>query len=349
MAEEKFKVSERSDRTFIEESPILTLIIGEDGTIKDVNNAVLACLGYAKDELVGKRALDYVVPEQRRSVAEQIENDSHEKERLEKVWAVKAKDGSIHKLMVRIAHKKIRDRDYPNGTLITGIDITRKIQAEEGRRESKRNLEYLFNSLQDFLFILDDQGHILFANHAAQKSLGYATKEIIGKDLVTICLPSRREEARTFIAEARSRGFDTCSIPLLAVNGDLIPLIPVETKITYVKWGGKDALFCIAREITTKTHIRKQLEKTRNELELRVYKRTIELSNAIIETNHEIYKHKQTEAHLRTPAHFRRPARPHRPLLSAGEDQTVGAEQTRKVGATQIPTKRGDPACWRSD
>ncbi|MEM2998001.1 MAG: PAS domain S-box protein, partial [Thermoproteota archaeon] len=62
-------------RFLFEQGPNVNVLIGLDGLIKDVNSRWLKELGYSKEEVVGRPALDFVVPGDKAKVAAQLEKD----------------------------------------------------------------------------------------------------------------------------------------------------------------------------------------------------------------------------------------------------------------------------------
>ena len=110
-----------------------------------------------------------------------------------------------------------------------------------------RNLETLFESIDDMLFILGQDGAILHANTATMESLGYSLDELRTMNVLDVHPPKQREQAQK-IVEAMLAGKDTlCNIPLFKKSGQTIP---VETKITKGIWDGKPVLFGITRNVS---------------------------------------------------------------------------------------------------
>lgn len=122
-----------------------------------------------------------------------------------------------------------------------------RLQAGERLRMTRENLQVLFDSIQDFLFVLDDGGGILHLNPAAEQRLGYSTGELLGKPVTEVHPPEQREEAIRIIGDMLADQRDFCPIPLLSRGGDCIP---VETKVVRAKWNGEEALLGISRDIT---------------------------------------------------------------------------------------------------
>ncbi len=125
--------------------------------------------------------------------------------------------------------------------------VIARLQVEGKLAESRRNLEILFNTLDDFLFILDADGCILHVNRAVERRLGYSAKKLTGLSVLRVHSAERREEAATIVSDMLAGKRETCPIPLITKDG---MLIPVETKISWGQWSGKKALFGLSRDIT---------------------------------------------------------------------------------------------------
>jgi len=129
--EEALRESEKKYRFLYEESPAISFIIGTDGIIKDVNRALLKEFDYSKDEIIGKHAIDFVVPEQREKVSTLLENDFKGEYTPETDIGIYAKDGSIHTVLFSPGQALLYEGNVPTSILVTGIDITERKQAEE--------------------------------------------------------------------------------------------------------------------------------------------------------------------------------------------------------------------------
>jgi len=72
-----------------------------------------------------------------------------------------------------------------NGEVIGGVEITLEItkrkQAEEALRESKKRFKDISFSMADWIWEVDKNGKYTFASGKAKQILGYAPKEMIGK------------------------------------------------------------------------------------------------------------------------------------------------------------------------
>ena len=136
-------------------------------------------------------------------------------------------------------------------------------QTLERLREREENLRTLFETVDDFMFILDGEGCIQQVNPVVLARLGYAQQEIIGKPVLEVHPPDRRDEVASIIRDMIAGITDSCHVPLVTKSGELIP---VETKVTIGQWNAAAAFFGISRDITE----RKRTEAARLELERQI-------------------------------------------------------------------------------
>ncbi len=127
-----------------------------------------------------------------------------------------------------------------------GVVIAR-IKAEVARQESLQNLQTLFDTVNDFLFILDAEGNIVKVNPAVQRRLGYSAEELLGMHVLEVHPPDRREEAGAIVAAMLDGKATVCPVPLITKTGQFIP---VETKVVKDQWSGQDGLFGLSRDIS---------------------------------------------------------------------------------------------------
>lgn len=128
----------------------------------------------------------------------------------------------------------------------TSIALTR-INAETALLSSQQNFRTLFDTLDDFMFILDEDGKIILTNPVVIKRLGYSIDELQLMHVLEVHPPERREEAGFIVNEMLSGKLNFCPVPLMAKDGTLIP---VETRVVLGKWDGKNVLYGISRDIT---------------------------------------------------------------------------------------------------
>lgn len=135
-----------------------------------------------------------------------------------------------------------------------GTFLVQKEQETQIRRH-QRNLEALFNTIHDFVFILDGDGTIIYLNNAAADRLGYQPAELIGKNVLTVHPADRREEVLGIFAAMLAGTRDDCPVPLLTKTAELIP---VETRVNRGQWSGRQVFFALSRDISSRLQIERQ-------------------------------------------------------------------------------------------
>jgi len=131
-------------------------------------------------------------------------------------------------------------------TMQAGVAISR-IYIETALLSSKKNFQMLFDTLDDFMFILDNNGNIILTNPVVQSRLGYSVEELNKMNILEIHPPERRQEAGFIIGEMMAGREAFCPVPLYTTGGDHIP---VETRVIPGKWDGKDVFYGISRDMT---------------------------------------------------------------------------------------------------
>ncbi len=125
--------------------------------------------------------------------------------------------------------------------------------------KSKENFQLLFDSSSDLIFILDESGCIIRTNPVAAKLLGYTREELEKLSASDIRPPDKGNEIILFIKDVLTGKRDTCHIPLCSKEGRLIQ---VESKMVKGEWDGKNAIFCISRDITERQKAQDLLRKS---------------------------------------------------------------------------------------
>jgi PAS domain S-box-containing protein len=138
--------------------------------------------------------------------------------------------------------------------VITYLAMVR-IQAEETAVRTRRNFEVFFNTIDDFLYVLDEHGYILHTNETVTRRLGYTKNEL--SDQLVLKMPplERRDNAGRSAQEWMEATRDLCPLPMITKDGRLIP---VETTVTRGEWDGKPVLFVVRKDIS---HLKLSEEK----------------------------------------------------------------------------------------
>ncbi len=144
---------------------------------------------------------------------------------------------------------------------------TDRLQLNRAREElqaSEFNFRTFFDTIDDFLFVLDIEGHIVRVNRTVVERLGFSEQELIGKSVLTVHPPERHQEAMEIIGKMLSGELDLCQVPLLTAHNTLIP---VETRVVAGQWSGQPALFGVSRDISERIRSEQALQQAKNAAE----------------------------------------------------------------------------------
>ncbi|MCG2575596.1 EAL domain-containing protein [Dechloromonas sp. XY25] len=122
-----------------------------------------------------------------------------------------------------------------------------RLAAQAESRRLQQNLSGIFDTLTDFIFILDVDGTVLYYNRAAAETLGYGPDILKGKPIVAVHPENLRQLAEDSMADLIADRRLSCPLPILRANGEQIM---VEIRIANGYWDEKPALIAIAQDIS---------------------------------------------------------------------------------------------------
>src|SRR6266566_1630257 len=131
----------------------------------------------------------------------------------------------------------------------------------------------LFESSPDAIFIEDLVGNVLDCNPAAAALHGTTRDNVIGKNVAALVPPERRGDLITLSTKTPNE-FEGFS---LTAEGRSIPVSVRTSRIEYL---GRPALLLHVRDITERKRFEDELQRSNDELELRVQSRTAALARA---------------------------------------------------------------------
>ncbi len=126
-----------------------------------------------------------------------------------------------------------------------------RLQAQEEAEQQQRNITGLFDTIQDYLFVLDMDGRILHFNKAVEAGLGY-DRHLLGQPVDSIYSAEVGGEAKRNLVEMMSGALTHCSLPIKKADGGRIA---VDTLVTRGDWNGQPALFGIARDMSDRGRV----------------------------------------------------------------------------------------------
>lgn len=127
------------------------------------------------------------------------------------------------------------------------VSLVVRKKAEERLEMTRQNYHEFFNTINDFLFVLDEQGNIIYHNETINRRLEYSPEELTGKSVLMIHAKERRDEAARIMEEILGGRSEYCSVPLMTRSGHDIP---VETRIIKGQWDGRPVIFGVTKDVS---------------------------------------------------------------------------------------------------
>jgi PAS domain S-box-containing protein len=203
------------------------MITDLNGKLLDANKATLKRYGTDnKKDLIGKSAIDFVVPEDREKVLVGV------KEAFEKGYCkrlecyVVIKDGS--KIPVEMSLTIIKAQDgKPIGFVSVTRDITERKIMERALQESEKRFRELSELLPEVIFEMDLKKELKFVNHAAYIRFGYSKEEFDrGLNALQMLVPEDRKRAEENIARVlRGENIGSNEYTALRKDGTTFPIL----------------------------------------------------------------------------------------------------------------------------
>ncbi len=158
--------------------------IDKKGTIETFNPAAEMIFGYASFEVIGKN-VKCLMPEPYHGEHDgylKNYNDTGEAKIIGSGREVigQRKDGSTFPMELAVS-----DMNVSGVRMFTGIvrDITERKQAEQSLRDREQRMSAILNNVVDGIVTIDKKGTIETFNPAAEMIFGYASYEVIGKNV----------------------------------------------------------------------------------------------------------------------------------------------------------------------
>jgi PAS domain S-box-containing protein len=267
---------ERHYREIVEESADIIYTRDMEGHITSINEAGSRFFGRPAHELVGSHLSELIDPrEAERDISETGRHTTNEP--LRTLYHLKDAQGIAHYLegIMTLVHDA---EGKPLSVRAVVRNITERMKAEEGMRESEERYRALVEQSSDGIFLIDiETRRILEANPAYCKLLGYSAAELLEltlNDVATATPEAVNENIRKvltqgyhFIGERQQRRRDGS-------------MVDVEVSVNSVSFGGKQVLCAVVRDITE----RKRAEEALRHNEKR-YRDLFENANDLIYTH----------------------------------------------------------------
>jgi PAS domain S-box-containing protein len=251
--EEAIRSNEEKMRLILANAPDAIYVLGFDGKALYANPAASLISGYSNEELLKISFLDLVHPEDRPALLQ------HRSDRLAGIptasnysFRVLDRTGAVHWVDNRVI---ILPWEGKQATLNYLWDVTERKLAEEELLVRAQ----LLDGATDSIFLLDEDGRILYANENACRSRGYSRDEMHLLNIRDMVHSTFADGVGPRISEIFAKGevvFESAHI-----RRDGVPF-PVEISVRAMEIGSMKYIISIVRNITERKRAEESLRKS---------------------------------------------------------------------------------------
>lgn len=238
--EAKLLTKTKELETFFAVTLDMLIIADFNGDFVKVNKTVSQILGFSEEELMQNSFFHHIHPDD-------IEPT---KMAMSEMQFGKAVQGFVNRYKIKSGeYRFIEWNAFPVSELIYAAarDITPKIESENLLNQTRINYETFFNTIDDFLWVLDNQGNILHTNQTVTKRLEYSPEELQNQSVLLVHPEERREEAARIVGEMLAGTASFCPVPVVTQSGKKIP---VETRVKAGFWNDQPVIFGVSKDIS---------------------------------------------------------------------------------------------------
>jgi PAS domain S-box-containing protein len=286
-ADEALRESEEHYRALVERALDGVMIVDRNGVITYHSPSITRILGYAPDEVVGKRISDFVDSEEVADVGKAFAQLAQERDCVvSRELRVQHKQGSAR--VIEGTAKNLLDNPYVTGIVINYRDITERKQAEEALKASEGQYRTLIENANEAIVVAQD-GMLKFVNPKATELTGNSREELTSRPFSELI----HADDRDMVVERHLRRLKGEQFPFIYPfrivdnEGDIKW---VEISAVLIQWEGRLATLNFLSDITDRKQMEQELESNRARLiSIFQYSKegmvTVDLENRILDVN----------------------------------------------------------------
>jgi PAS domain S-box-containing protein len=273
------QISEEKLRFIIDSISDGIIVTDLEGKVVEANNATLQKAGYTrKQEIIGQNAFEFIVQKDQQRFQQDILNTIANRDVQDKVeytlWAVNGK-----KFDAEISTALLRDSEgNPTGFIGVVRDVTSRKKMESDIRSSEERLQAIVENAPDAIFIYDNDGNLIYGNRKAEELTGYSKIEFMGKNIFDMGIIT--EEYIPLVVEKlkQFRGIPGGPQEVELINKTGRRIL-IEVTVFPISKQGTSEVVGIARDVTERKRMEKELNEHRHHLETLIEQRTKELTS----------------------------------------------------------------------
>lgn len=228
-------IAERDQaQNYLDLAGVMLLVLDEKGIVKLINRKGCDILGYAEDDIIGNDWFDNYVPELFREHARDGFNKLLSNESARNgYFEIPFLNSNQQKRIMSWNNIVLRDaEDNMSGLLVSGEDITERLDAESKIKRANEYLDNLLRASPIAILSLDSKKRIVTANKNSADLLGYDAGELIARpvkdftdDSDQLAFADRKDFEMVFFTKYSEKVRMNVSTSLLEGNGERQGLI----------------------------------------------------------------------------------------------------------------------------
>lgn len=216
--EERLRRSEQRFSLAFHATPSILVITSlEDGRYMEVNEAFERALGYRRDEVIGRSALELNIwqnPEDRVTLLREL---TAGKKVRNHEFCFRSKAGTI---LVGLYAAEIIELDEERCILSLVHDITARKRAEDNLRRNEERYRRLYKETPAMLHSIDRDGRLVNVSDLMAETLGYGRGEVIGRKITDFHTETSRSYAEQVVIPDFFRTGSCRDVPFQIVKKD---------------------------------------------------------------------------------------------------------------------------------
>ncbi|MFO8133487.1 MAG: PAS domain S-box protein [Thermoplasmatota archaeon] len=249
-------------RGILDQANVWLDVLDSEGNVVLWNQAAEDISGYTREEVVGHgRIWDWLYPDPayRQEIVEQAAAIIDGEAVQDFETTIRTKDGEQR--VISWHSRGITDSDGDHiGSIALGRDITGRRRAEQKLEENERRYRTIVEHANDWIWTLDRDGRLTFANRAAQDESGYDLADCLGKDLSTFIHPDDLPHVREIFERVLQGEPGSYRVRIIDGDGGTIHLQVTSTP----RWQDNQIVGTIAfgRNITEQVALEDRLQES---------------------------------------------------------------------------------------
>jgi PAS domain S-box-containing protein len=252
LAEDLLRRSEERFANVFNMSPVaITITRAADGRFLDANDALLQMLGYRRDEVIGNSSMAigfWYTQEERMAMVERIQRQGSVRDFP---MRGRTKDGAMLDLLISVDQLELNGDTHLFCFL---TNITDRKRAEQALRDSEERFRSIVETTEDWIWSIDVEGCVLYANPAVEDILGYPPEQLLGTRILHHLHEEQRADVEASLSQlvaqkgtwsnlvmrwrhkdGSDRYTQSSAIPILDEDGELIGYRGSDHDITLLK------------------------------------------------------------------------------------------------------------------